>query len=119
MIFVYVNGNDTGYKDGFVIYVGDQTSLAHRVIVHGPAYVGNDTFVGMNRLIFDAKVGNRVAIGTSSTITDGITIPDDKFVSPGSLITTQAEANALPSRVGSPYEEINSAVLHVNQGLAK
>lgn len=73
----------------------------------------------MNRLIFDAKVGNRVAIGVYSTITDGVTIPDDKFVPPGTLITTQAEANVLPSRVGSPYEEINSAVLHVNQELAK
>lgn len=73
----------------------------------------------MNRLIFDARVGNRVAIGVSSTITDGVTIPDDKFVPPGTLITIQAEANALPSRVGSPYEEINNAALHINQELAK
>jgi hypothetical protein len=29
------------------------------------------------------------------------------------------QANALPARVGSPYEEINKAVIHVNQELAK
>jgi hypothetical protein len=34
-------------------------------------------------------------------------------------VTTQAQADVLPSRVGSPYEAINSAVLHVNQELAK
>lgn len=114
-----LKGNDTGYKDGFAIFVGDKVSLAHGVQVHGPAFIGNDTFVGMNSFIFNAKVGNRVAIGVSSTITDGVTIPDNKFVPPGMLVTTQAEANALPSRVGSPYEEINSAVFHVNQELAK
>jgi carbon dioxide concentrating mechanism protein CcmM len=58
-------------------------------------------------------------MGVSSTVTDGVTIPDNKFVPPGSIITTQAQADALPARVGSPYEKINSFVLHVNQELAK
>jgi carbonic anhydrase/acetyltransferase-like protein (isoleucine patch superfamily) len=114
-----LKANDTAFKNGFAVYIGDKVSLAHGTQVHGPAYVGNDTFVGMKSLIFNAKVGNRVAIGVSSTVTDGVTIPDNKFVPPGSIITTQAQADALPARVGSPYEKINSFVLHVNQELAK
>lgn len=114
-----LKANDTAFKNGFAIYVGDKVSLAHGVVVHGPAYIGNDTFVGMKSLIFNAKVGNRVAIGVSSTITNGVMIPDDKFVPPGSIITTQSQADRLPGRVGSPYEMINSFVLHVNQELAK
>lgn len=114
-----LRANDTGFKNGFAIYVGDKVSLAHGVQVHGPAYVGNDTFVGMKSLIFNAKIGNRVAIGVSSTVTNGVTIPDDKFVPPGTIVTTQTQADALPARVGSPYEEINKAVIHVNQELAK
>ena len=114
-----LKANDTRFKNGFAIYIGDKVSLAHDVQVHGPAYVGNDTFVGMKSLIFNAKVGNRVAIGVSSTITNGVRIPDNKFVPPGSIVTTQAQADALPSRVGSPYERINGGVLHVNQELAK
>jgi carbon dioxide concentrating mechanism protein CcmM len=114
-----LRSNDTGFKNGFAIYVGDKVSLAHGVQVHGPAYIGNDTFVGMKSLIFNAKLGNRVAIGVSSTITNGVTVSDNKFVPPGSVITTQAQANVLPARVGSPYEEINKAVIHVNQELAK
>jgi len=116
---VLLKANDTGFKNGFAIHIGDKVSLAHGVQVHGPAYIGSDTFVGMNSLIFNAKIGKRVAVGVSSTITDGITIPDNKFVPPGTIITTQAQADALPSRIGSPYEAINSAVLHVNQVLAK
>jgi carbonic anhydrase len=114
-----LKGNDTAFKHGFATYVGNLVSLGHQSQVHGPAYIGNDTFVGMKSLIFNAKVGKRVAIGVSSTITDGVTIPDDKFVPPGSIITTQAQADALPPRVGSPYEKLNSFVLHVNQELAK
>jgi carbon dioxide concentrating mechanism protein CcmM len=114
-----LKANDTGFKRGFAIYVGDKVSLAHGVQVHGPAYIGNDTFVGMKSLIFNAKIGNRVAIGVSSTVTNGVTIPDDKFVPPGTIVTTQAQADALPARVGSPYEEINKAVIHVNEELAK
>jgi carbon dioxide concentrating mechanism protein CcmM len=114
-----LKANDTAFKNGFAVYIGDKVSLAHGSMVHGPAYVGNDTFVGMKSFIFNAKVGNRVAIGVSSTVTDGVTIADNKFVPPGSIITTQAQADALPARVGSPYEKINSFVLHVNQELAK
>ncbi|HZD36651.1 MAG TPA: hypothetical protein VE130_15715, partial [Nitrososphaeraceae archaeon] len=114
-----LKGNDTSFNDGFAIYVGDKVSLAHGVQVHGPAYIGNETIVGMKSLIFNAKIGERVAIGVSSTVTNGVTIPDDKFVPPGSIITTQAQADALPPRVGSPYEEINRAVIRVNQELAE
>ena len=114
-----LKANDTGFENGFAIYVGDKVSLAHGVQVHGPAYIGNDTFVGMKSLIFNAKIGNRVAIGVSSTVTNCVTIADDKIVPPGTIVTTQTQADALPARVGSPYEEINKAVIHVNQELAK
>jgi carbonic anhydrase len=89
------------------------------VQVHGPAYIGNDTFVGMKSLVFNAKLGKGDAIGVSSTITNGVTIPDDKFVSPGNIITTQAQADKLPTRLGSPYEKLNNFVIHVNQELVK
>jgi carbon dioxide concentrating mechanism protein CcmM len=114
-----LKGNDTAFKNGYAIFVGNIVSLGHDVQVHGPAYIGNDTFVGMKSLVWNAKLGKRDAIGVSSTITNGVTIADDKFVPPGSIITTQAQADKLPARVGSPYEKLNGFVLHVNQELAK
>ena len=110
--------NDSRFDQGYAIFVGSKVSLAHDSMVHGPAWIGNNTFVGMKRLIFDAKVGSNVAIGVSSTITGGVVIADNKFVAPGSVITTQPQADALPSRIGSPYENINKAVIHVNENLA-
>src|SRR5690349_5593014 len=111
--------NDSRFAQGYAIFVGDKVSLAHDSMVHGPAWVGNNTFVGMKSLIFNAKVGNNVAIGVSSTITGGVVIPDNKFVPPGSVIVTQQQADALPSRIGSSYENINKDVIHVNENLAE
>ena len=110
-------GNDTRFKDGYSVFVGERTSLAHGTLVHGPAYIGNDTFVGMESLVFNAKIGNNVAIGISSTITGGVEVPDNKFVLPGRIITTQEQVDELPNRIGSPYEKINEEVIHVNENL--
>ncbi|AIC16057.1 LbetaH domain-containing protein [Nitrososphaera viennensis] len=112
-------GDDGAFSEGYAVWVGDRTSLAHGAMIHGPAWIGNDTFVGMEAMIFNAKIGNNVAVGVSSTITGGVAIPDGRFVPPGSVITTQEQADSLPSRIGSPYEDTNKAVIHVNENLAE
>ncbi len=112
----WLTGNDT--QDGFAVYIGKRVSIAHQSLVHGPAWVGDDTFIGMQSQIFNAKVGSNVAIGVKSLITGGVTIPDGKYVPPGSVITTQAQADKLPNRIGSPYQNTNKAVVHVNTSLA-
>ncbi|MGA9318492.1 MAG: hypothetical protein WBV84_10600 [Nitrososphaeraceae archaeon] len=112
-------GNSSQFAEGYSVFVGTNTSLAHDSMVHGPAWVGNNTFVGMKSIIFDAKVGNNVAIGISSTISNGVSIPDNKFVPPGSVILDQEEADALPPRIGSSYENINPTVVDLNEQLAE
>ena len=94
-------GNSSQFAEGYSVFVGTNTSLAHDSMVHGPAWVGNNTFVGMKSIIFDAKVGNNVAIGISSTISNGVSIPYNKFVPPGSVILDQEEEDGLPPRIGS------------------
>jgi carbonic anhydrase len=41
--------------------------------------VGYDTFVGMESLIFNAKIENNVALGVFSTITGGVEVPDNNL----------------------------------------
>ena len=114
-----LKGDDSRFADGYAIYVGNDVSLAHGAMIHGPAWIGDHTFVGMEAMLFNAKIGSGVAVGVSATITGGVEIPDGRFVPPGAVITTQEQADALPERVGSPYEGTNEAVLHVNQQLAE
>ena len=71
----------------------------------------------MDSIIFDAKVGNNVA--NPSTISNGVSIPDNKFVPPGSVILDQEEADALPLTISSSYENTNKTVLHVNEQLVE
>ena len=77
-------GNDSRFDSGYSVYVGENVSLAHGVLIHGPAFVGNNTFVGMESMVFNAKIGNNVAIAVASTVTGGVEIADDKFVPPRS-----------------------------------
>lgn len=114
-----LDGSDPRFADGYAVWIGSSTSLAHGAMIHGPAWIGNNTFVGMEAMIFNAKIGDNVAVGVSATVTGGVEVADGKFVPPGVVIMTQADADALPDRKGGPYEHTNAAVLHVNRQLAE
>ena len=114
-----LKGDDPRFTEGYALLVGDNVSLAHGSMIHGPAWIGDNTFVGMEALVFNAKIGSNVAVGVSATITGGVEIANGKFVPPGAVIATQEQADALPERIGSTYEGTNDAVLNVNQQLAE
>ena len=114
-----LKGDDPAFADGYAVFVGNNTSLAHGAMIHGPTWIGHSTFIGMEALVFNAKVGNNVAVGVSAMITGGVEIADGRFVPPGAVIMTQEQADALPERLGSAYENANNAVINVNQQLAE
>jgi carbonic anhydrase len=116
---ISINDSRTVQEGEYSVFVGNRSSLAHDAMIHGPAWIGNDTFIGMKSIVYNAKVGNNVAVGISSVITNVVEIPDNKFVPPGSIITNQEQANNLPDRIGTPFEEYNKGVVDVNVKLAE
>jgi carbonic anhydrase/acetyltransferase-like protein (isoleucine patch superfamily) len=116
---ISINDSRTVQEGEYSVYVGNGSSLAHDAMIHGPAWIGNNTFIGMKTIVYNAKVGNNVAVGVSSVITNGVEIPDNKFVPPGSVVTSQEQADNLPDRVGTPFEEYNKGVVDVNSKLAE
>lgn len=110
-----VEVNGTRYS----VYVGERVSLAHQAQVHGPAYVGNDTFVGMKAMVFKAKVGNNCVLEPMSGAI-GVTVPDGRYIPSGVVVTSQAEADKLPE-IGEDYafKQTNEAVVYVNVNLAE
>ncbi|MFQ5646847.1 MAG: DapH/DapD/GlmU-related protein [bacterium] len=104
---------------GYTVWLGKRISIAHQALVHGPAWVGEGTFVGMQSLVFNAKVGRNVVVGVKSVVTEGVVIPDNAYIPAGSVITTQEQADNLGKAAGTPYERLNDAVVHVNISLAK
>lgn len=107
-------------KDGrhYAVWIGSRVSLAHQSHVHGPAFVDDDTFVGMQSLVFKAHVGKHCVLEPRSLIM-GVTVPDGRYVPAGTVVTTQAAADALPV-IDDSYalRTTNDKVVHVNKALA-
>jgi len=102
----------------YAVYVGNSVSLAHQVQIHGPAYVGDHSFIGMKVLVFKAKVGNSCVIEPGCIIM-GVTVPDGRYVPAGTTLNSQADADNLPEITADyPLKDLNKGVVHVNTALA-
>ena len=103
----------------YAVYIGENVSLAHQSQVHGPASVGNDTFIGMQAFVFKSKVGNNCVLEPTSAAI-GVTIPDGRYIPAGTVVTSQAEADKLPEVTDDyAYRHTNEAVVYVNVHLAE
>ncbi len=103
----------------YSVYIGKRVSLAHQSQVHGPAKVGDDTFVGMQALVFRTELGDHVVVEPGAKLI-GVKIASGRYMPALSLITTQAQADALPVITATyPYRNLNEGVVSVNIQLAK
>ncbi|MBL8912985.1 MAG: hypothetical protein JNM17_19985 [Archangium sp.] len=107
---VIVNG------EKWAIYIGRNVSMAHDALVHGPSYIGDDTFIGFKAVVHDSIVGSECSIGIGSVVV-GVTIADGRAVPAGMVCDTQAKADALPMATDAQHH-FNEDVVDVNRGLA-
>jgi sulfate permease, SulP family len=104
------------HGERWAVYVGKNVSIAHDALVHGPCFVGDDTFIGFKSVVHDAVVGARCFIGINAVVV-GVELPEARYVPPGSVIDTQEKANKLAT-VGPEQSHFNADVVEVNRGLA-
>jgi carbon dioxide concentrating mechanism protein CcmM len=88
-----VTGDDEG---SYSVWVGNNASLTHMALIHGPAYVGDDSFIGFRSTVFNAKVGQGCIVMMHALIQD-VEIPPGRYIASGSIITNQQQADRLPS----------------------
>jgi SulP family sulfate permease len=100
----------------WAVFVGRNVSMAHDALVHGPCYVGDDTFIGFKAVVHDSIVGRGCFIGIGSVVV-GVSVPDGRSVPHGSIIDTQDKADALPDATEA-HRHFNEDVVDVNRGLA-
>lgn len=103
-------------QERWAIFVGRNVSIAHDALVHGPCYVGDDTFIGFKAVVHDAVVGSRCFIGIGAVVV-GVTVPDGRFVPHGSIIDSMDRVDGLPL-VSEAQHHFNEDVVDVNRGLA-
>uniref|UniRef100_UPI003B988173 dGCA1 n=1 Tax=synthetic construct TaxID=32630 RepID=UPI003B988173 len=103
----------------FAVYIGKNVSLAHQSQVHGPAAVGDNTFIGMQAFVFKSRVGKNCVLEPRSAAI-GVTIPDGRYIPAGMVVTSQAEADKLPKVTPDyAYANLNESVVKVNIALAR
>jgi SulP family sulfate permease len=107
---VIVNG------EKWAIYIGRNVSMAHDALVHGPSYIGDDTFIGFKAVVHDSVVGSGCSIGIASVVV-GVQVADGRAVPAGMVCDTQAKADALPQATDAQHH-FNEDVVDVNRGLA-
>lgn len=105
-----VNVEGKGY---YSIYIAENVSLSHGVLVHGPSYIKENTFIGFKATIDAANIGANVEIGAHSYI-KGVDIPDNVAIAPNSVILKDKDIK----KYIIPRIDINKKIVKVNQEMA-
>ncbi len=100
------------------VYIGSRVSLAHQAQIHGPSAIADGCFIGMQSLVFRARVGSGCVVEPGCIIM-GVTVPAGRYVPAGTVLKSQRDADALPV-IGEEYplKDLNKGVVHVNTRLA-
>ncbi|MEO1690107.1 MAG: ribulose bisphosphate carboxylase small subunit [Cyanobacteria bacterium J06631_6] len=117
---VVIHGLEQGRVAGdddrqYSVWIGKNTCITHMALIHGPAYIGDECFVGFRSTVFNAKVGNGCIIMMHALIQD-VEIPPGKYVPSGAVIVNQQQAERLPDVIDSDRSFANH-VVEINEAL--
>lgn len=104
-------------SEKWAIYVGKNVSMAHQALVHGPCYIGDNTFIGFKAVVHDSIVGSNCFIGILAVVV-GVEIPNGRFVPHGAIIDSADKVDAL-GPVTHAHSHFNEDVVEVNRGLVE
>lgn len=90
-----IEGGKSGQGRRYSVWVGDRTIIAHKSILHSPAFIDQDCFIGFRSTIFNARLGKGCVVMMHALVQD-VEIPPGKCVPSGSIITSQHQADQLP-----------------------
>lgn len=78
----------------YAVWIGRQACIGHKAIIQGPAYIGDDAFVGFRSTVFNARLGAGCIVMMHALVQD-VEIPPGTVVPSGAVITQQAQADQL------------------------
>jgi carbonic anhydrase/acetyltransferase-like protein (isoleucine patch superfamily) len=102
---------------GSSIILGRQVSIAHGAIIHGPATIKDQCFLGFNSVVHASNLGKGCFVGHGAIVI-GVNLADGKFVPHGALVDSQSKADALGS-VPADLIHFPEEVVKVNVEFAK
>jgi carbon dioxide concentrating mechanism protein CcmM len=99
----------------YSVWIGPRSSITHKALIHGPAYIGEGCFVGFRSTVFNARLGKGCIVMMHALIQD-VEVPPGRYVPSGMVVTTQEEADRLPL-VQPVDQEFAQEVLGINAAL--
>ncbi|MDF5727817.1 MAG: ribulose bisphosphate carboxylase small subunit [Rhizonema sp. PD38] len=102
-------------QNNYSVWIGKNASITHMVLIHGPAYIGDNCFIGFRSTVFNARLGAGCIVMMHALIQD-VEIPPGKYVPSGAIITNQQQADRLPD-VQAQDQQFAHHVVGVNQSL--
>ncbi len=117
---VVIHGLEKGRVVGddnkeYSVWIGKNTCITHMALIHGPAYIGDECFIGFRSTVFNAKVGDGCIVMMHALIQD-VEIPPGKYVPSGAVIVNQQQAERLPNVIDSD-RTFASHVVEINEAL--
>ncbi|ACK69813.1 Carbonate dehydratase [Gloeothece citriformis PCC 7424] len=117
---VVIHGLEKGRVVGddskeYSVWIGKEVCITHMALIHGPAYIGDECFIGFRSTVFNARVGRGCIIMMHALIQD-VEIPPGKYVPSGAVITNQQQADRLPD-VNQSDRTFADHVVEINEAL--
>ncbi|MBL7072474.1 MAG: carbonate dehydratase [Candidatus Omnitrophica bacterium] len=102
---------------GTGVSIGENTSVAHGGIVHGPCVIGKNCFIGFGSVVFKTKIGDEVCIKHLAVV-ENIDIPSGKLIDSASSISSAEDVGSL-KRVDDELKKFAKCVISANLELVK
>ena len=117
---VVIHGLEQGRVVGddnqsYSVWIGKDVSITHKALIHGPCYIGDESFIGFRSTVFNARIGEGCIVMLHALIQD-VEIAPGKYVPSGAVITNQQQADRLPD-VQPADMEFSHHVVGINESL--
>jgi len=101
------------------IKVGERSSIQDNCVLHithagpynpdgWPLRIGSDVTIGHGAILHGCTVGNRVLVGMSATLMDGVVVEDDVVIAAGALVTPGKHLKSGFLYGGAPAREMRA-----------
>ncbi len=119
-------GENSSVEDNCVIHslkgkevsIGERVNIAHASVIHGPASIGDNSFVGFGSVVYASIIGKGCIISHNCTII-GVRIPDKTKIPSGITITSSVDVRKYGRPVMPEDTKFAEEVIKSNNELAQ
>ncbi len=104
-------------RAGALVKIGQNTSIAHRSIVHGPCIVGDHCFLGFNSVVYNCIIGDLCVIRHNAVV-EGCRLPDGFHIPSTTTVHSDSDLNRIP-RITEQEADFSEDVARANNDLVR